>query len=240
MMSLSEDFGEIRAYLSNPDGFQSRRRFTLWARERLRIQAAPGDPEALLPEAWWQALLAAVPDEAAALAALSQATGLYFFPSREWPGRLLRFLLRLQVRRLLEAGAGRGYLSQALAPLAKKNGLAFMAVDRGDGEFAAALPASPLVRRADAFETVHHFRPQAVLYAWPPPGQSLLPLFAAPAVRFVIVAGEAGGGVTGAREDWDSLPHRKSGALSRFCRGRTGQSPHQVTIFEKGPRLNRV
>ena len=48
--------------------------------------------------------------------ALSQATGVYFFPSREWVQTLMRYLKLLGVTRLLEAGAGRGYLTAALAP----------------------------------------------------------------------------------------------------------------------------
>ncbi len=231
-MGVSENFAELLDYLANPAGFQTRRRFTRWARAKLSLPAGGGvGPGYLPPEAWWQALLAAAPEPDTALAALSRATGLYFFPSREWPPRLMRFLKKLRVTRLLEAGAGRGYVSEALAPLAREAGLQFLAVDRGDGEFAADLPASPLVRAGDAFHAARTFRPQAIFYAWPPPGQSVLPFFDAPEVRYVIVAGEAGGGVTGSRKDWELLPHKKSGLLSRFCRGRAGQAHHQVTIF---------
>lgn len=233
-MGVPENFAELLDYLADPEGFQARWRFTHWARARLNLP--PGDgggPDYLLPEAWWQAMLAAAPDQDAALAALSRATGLYFFPSREWPGLLVRFLGKLKVTRLLEAGAGRGYVSQALAPLAAAAGLDFLAVDRGDGEFASELATAPLVQTADAFRTAQTWRPQAVLYAWPPPGQALQPFFDTLGVRYVIVAGEAGGGVTGAREDWERLPHKKSHLLSRFCRGRAGHSRHQVTIFWK-------
>jgi len=165
--------------------------------------------------------------------ALSQATGVYFFPSREWPGRLLRFLRFLGVRRLLEAGAGRGYLTAALGPLAQAAGLDFLALDKGEGEFVGNLEVHPFVQRGDVFQVIHRFDPEAILYAWPPPGQSLTPLFACGSLRYVIVAGEAGGGVTGAREDWLALAVRKSPALSRYCRGRTGQNRHQVSIFRK-------
>lgn len=146
---------------------------------------------------------------------------------------MLRLLLRLGVRRLLEAGAGRGYLSQALAPLARQAGMAFLAVDRGEGEFISGLRVSPVVVPGDAFQVVHSFRPEAVFYGWPPPGQSLAPFFACETVHWVIVAGEPGGGVTGAREDWERLPHRLSWALSRFCRGRNGPAGHGVTIFKR-------
>lgn len=212
--------------------FRSRRLFEIKAGVLIRLPRAGEEPgRHLLPEAQWQGLLKEAPDPEGWLAALSPATGVYFFPSREWPGLLLRWLTLLRVGRLLEAGAGRGYLTSALAPLAAARGLAFQALDRGEGEFASGLEVHPLVAAGDVFRDVHEFRPDAVLYAWPPPGQSLAPLFACDSLRYLIVAGEPGGGVTGAREDWDNLPHRKSTVLSRCCRGRTGQTRHQVTIF---------
>ena len=61
--------------------------------------------------------------------ALSQATGVYFFPSREWVQTLMRYLKLLGVTRLLEAGAGRGYLTAALAPACAALGIRFRAVD---------------------------------------------------------------------------------------------------------------
>jgi len=195
----------------------------------------PGEdaPAHLLPEAQWRDLLSRQPDPEAWLTALSQATGVYFFPSREWALRLLRYLKLLRVRRLLEAGAGRGYLSAALAPLAPAAGLVFKAMDKG-GEFLTGLPVHPLVEPGDVFVAVRDFRPGAVLYAWPPPGQSLAPLVESPGVRYLIVIGEAGGGITGAQEDWLAFPHKPSPALGRFSRGRTGEARHQVTVFWRG------
>lgn len=164
---------------------------------------------------------------------LSQATGVYFFPSREWPRRLLRYLTRLGVGRLLEAGAGRGYLTAALAPLTAVAGLDFLAVDRGDGEFQAGLPVCPLVQPGDVFEVIRDFRPQAVVYAWPPPGQSLAPLWEVPSLRYLLLIGEEAGGAAGAPEDWERLPQKISPGLGRFSRGRTGPAKHRVTIFFK-------
>ncbi len=238
-MAAEENFAPLRDYLARPEGFRARQRFAAWARRVLSLPP-DGTPDYLRPEVWWQDLLAAVPDAAAALAALSQATGIYFFPSREWPPRLVRFLVRLGVRRLLEAGAGRGYLSQALAPLARQAGLGFLAVDRGEGEFVSGLGGSPVVAPGDAFQAVHDFRPQAVFYGWPPPGQSLAPFFSCGTVRWLIVAGEPGGGVTGAREDWLGLPHRPASALSRYSRGRGGPERHAVTIFLRPARRARA
>ena len=138
---------------------------------------------------------------------------------------MLRYLKLLRVRRLLEAGAGRGYLSAALAPLAPAAGLVFKAIDKGEGEFLTGLPVHHLVEPGDVFAVVRDFRPGAVLYAWPPPGQSLAPLVESPGVRYLIVIGEAGGGVTGAQEDWLALPHKPS----------DGAGPLQPQPHRRGP-----
>ena len=221
--------------------FQEHRRFQEFARGLVRLpEAGEGPLDHLLPEARWQELLRAAAEAEAYMAALSQATGVYFFPSREWVARFLRYLRLLGVRRLLEAGAGRGYLTAALAPLAAAAGLEFLAVDRGDGEFAAGLPVYPGVTRGDAFAAVREFRPQVVLYAWPPPGQSLAGIGRAPFLHYLMVVGEAGGGATGAREDWETLPHRESQCLSRYGRGRTGPERHRVTVFYGPGRRKRA
>jgi len=221
--------------------FREQRQFVNFARALMRLPAPEEGPlEYLLPEARWQELCRQAQDQEAFLMALSQATGIYFFPSREWVPRLVRYLRLLGVARLLEAGCGRGYLTGALAPLAAAAGLAFKAIDRGDGEFQGELPVHPRVELGDVFTAIWEFQPQAVLYAWPPPGQSLARICQAPFLHYLLVVGEAGGGVTGAREDWQRLPHRISPALSRYARGRTGEARQVTTIFAgagsgKGP-----
>jgi hypothetical protein len=212
--------------------FQEQRRFQEFARDLVRLpRPGEGASAYLLPEAQWAELCSRLEDQGSWFMGLSQATGVYFFPSRQWPARLIRYLQRLGVRRLLEAGAGRGYLTGALAPLAAAAGMAFRAVDRGAGEFVSELPVHPLVEAGDVFQAVVEFQPDAVIYAWPPPGQSLAGLLHTPSVRYLLVVGEVGGGVTGAREDWERLPHKISHFLSRFSRGRTGPDRHRVTIF---------
>jgi hypothetical protein len=219
--------------------FREHRAFERLARALVRLPEPGENPLAhLLPEARWRELAAGVPDEAAWLMALSQATGVYFFPSREWVHTLMRYLKLLKVTRLLEAGAGRGYLAAALTPLCAAAGLRFRAVDTGDGEFVSGLPVYPGVERADALAAARELRPQVVLYAWPPPGQSVAPLCQTPFLHYLMLIGEAGGGVTGAREDWAALPHRVSPALSRCGRGRTGALGHRVTVFYGGGQLH--
>jgi hypothetical protein len=217
--------------------FREQRQFLSLARSLLRLPAPGEGPlDYLLPEARWQELLSRTPDPAAWLMALSAATGVYFFPSREWVPRLIRYLRLLGVSRLLEVGAGRGYLSAALAPLCEAAGLAFGAVDRGDGEFVSELPVHPRVVRGEALAAVRDFRPQVVLYSWPPPGQSVAGICQAPFLHYLILVGEVGGGATGDPEDWQRLPHQVSPALSRYGRGRTGPARHAVTVFYGGAR----
>jgi hypothetical protein len=219
------------AYLN----FRERRRFEEYARQLVRLpEPGEGPLNYLLAEARWQELLCQAADPEDWLMALSQATGVYFFPSREWPPLFLRYLKLLGVQRLLEAGAGRGYLTGALTSLTAAAGLSFKALDKGEGEYRIGLPVHPKVETDDVFSSMAHFRPDVVLYAWPPPEQSVAPLLQFPSLRYLIVVGEAGGGITGAREDWLLLPHKKSAALSRFSRGRTGQTRHQVTMFWSG------
>lgn len=227
-------FPELTRYWAAA-GFAERRRFAETARRCIRLpRPGEGPLDHLLPEAAWQDLLGEVQDPEGWLMALSAATGVYFFPSRQWPPQFIRYLRLLKVRRLLEAGAGRGYLTAALAPLAAEAAIAFKAIDKGEGEFQSPLPVYQEVEAGDVFAVSHDFQPDAVLYAWPPPGQSLARLWPSPALRYLIVIGEPGGGATGAQRDWQTLPHRVSLALSRYGRGRTGPAHHQVTIF--GPR----
>jgi hypothetical protein len=215
--------------------FHEQRRFQEFARSLIRLpQPGEGPLDYLLPEARWQEICRGLADPEAWFMGLSQATGVYFFPAREWLPRLLRYLSRLGVGRLLEAGAGRGYLTEALVPLAAAAGLDFLAIDREDGEFQAGLPVCPLVQPGDLFQVIRDFRPQAVVYAWPPPGQSLAPLWEAPSLRYLLLIGEEGGGAAGAPEDWERLPHIISPFLGRFSRGRTGPEKHRVTIFFRG------
>jgi hypothetical protein len=212
--------------------FREHRAFERLARNLVRLPGPGEGPlEHLLPEARWRELGAGVPDDAAWFMALSQATGVYFFPSREWVKTLMRYLKLLKVTRLLEAGAGRGYLTAALTPLCAAAGIRFRAVDTGDGEFVSGLPVFPGVERADALTAAWELRPEVVLFAWPPPGQSVAPLCQTPFLHYLIMIGEAGGGAAGAREDWATLPHRVSSALSRYGRGRTGPLSHRVTVF---------
>ena len=212
--------------------FREQQAFERFAQELVRLPSPGEGPlDYLVAEASWREFESRVPDEAAWLMALSRATGVYFFPSCEWVLTLMRYLKLLGVTRLLEAGAGRGYLSAALAPLSAASGLTFRALDKDEGEFVSGLPVYSGVERGDALAAIKEFQPEVVIYAWPPPGQSVAAICQLPFLHYLILVGETEGGVTGAREDWESLPHHWSPALSRYGRGRTGRRRHAVTVF---------
>ena len=184
-----------------------------------------------MTEACWRQLVPADDQEEVVLTALSQATGVYFFSTREWVATFCRFIHLLGIRRVLEAGAGRGYLAAALAPLLARQGIAFKAVDNGQGEFESGLPRHPAVERTDALTALQDFSPDLVLYAWPPPGQSIGPLCRSCKVRYVLVLGEPGGGCTGDPTDWQRFKHCSAGFLSRCGLGRSGRRQQAATVF---------
>jgi len=215
--------------------FREQQAFEGFARDLVRLPAPGEGPlDYLLSEARWRELISQVPDEADWLMALSKVTGVYFFPSREWVLSLMRYLRLLRVTRLLEAGAGRGYLTAALAPLCAAAGITFRAVDKGDGEFVSGLSVYPGVEPGEAYRCAREFRPEVVVYGWPPPGQTVAAICQLPFLHYLILVGETEGGATGAREDWQNLPHRWSWALSRSGRGRSGGQRHAVTVFYGG------
>ena len=212
--------------------WKERRGFQEAARALVRFPAPGADPlESLWSEADWRRFVPPDDQEEMVATALSQATGVYFFPSRQWVQAFCRWVHLLNLQRVLEAGAGRGYLAAVLAPLLATQGIAFQAVDLALGEFESGLPRHPLVATGDALEAVRDFRPDLVIYAWPPPGQSVRPLCHQPGVRFVLVIGEAQGGCTGDPADWQSLPHRVLTELSGLGLGRSGRRRQAVTLF---------
>jgi hypothetical protein len=212
--------------------WRQRQRFHQVARTIIHIPAPGDEPLAhLMPEAAWSRFVPPGDREEAVLTALSQATGVYFFPSREWVLAFCRFIHLLGIRRVLEAGAGRGYLASVLAPLLTRRGLAFKAVDNAQGEFESGLPRHPVVESSDALNALTVFRPDLVVYAWPPPGQSLGPLCLSPGVRYVLVLGEPNGGCTGDPADWQRFHYRYVQVLSRYGLSRSGRRRQAATMF---------
>jgi hypothetical protein len=211
---------------------RQRQRFQEAARALIQIPASDADPVGhLLTEAHWRQLIPANDQEEIVLAALSQATGVYFFPSREWVLTFCRFIQLLGIRRVLEAGAGRGYLAAALAPLLARLGVDFKAVDNGQGEFESGLCRHPVVENLNALSAVQGFRPDLIFYAWPPPGQSIGPLCRSLSVRYVLLIGEPNGGCTGNPADWQSFYCRSMDFLVHYGLGRSGRRRQAATLF---------
>jgi hypothetical protein len=212
--------------------WRQRHLFEETARRVIRLPAPDADPmEHLWSEAAWNRFVPPNDQEETVLTALSQATGVYFFPSREWVLAFCRFIRLLGIRRVLEAGAGRGYLAAALAPLLAGHRIGFKAVDTGQGEFESGLPRHPVVESMDALTAVQTFHPDLVVYAWPPPGQSIGPLSASPGVCYVLVLGEPRGGCTGDPGDWQRFRYRYVDLLSRYGLGRSGRPRQAATVF---------
>ncbi|RLA88017.1 MAG: hypothetical protein DRG58_09235 [Deltaproteobacteria bacterium] len=218
--------------LLQPQSWREQQNFQRQAQALVRLPGPAAPPLAhLLSEAEWQARFPADQDLELELMALSQATGVYFFPSKEWVMLIARWLQNLRISRVLEAGAGRGYLAAALGPLLAQANIAFRAIDRREGEFNPGLGSHPSVEAGDVFAEIWNFRPQVVIYAWPPPGQSLAAICRCPHVRYLVVIGERNGGCTGAAADWQRFRHQVSGILSRYGIGRSGRRHHAVTVF---------
>ena len=131
--------------------FREQSNFEHFARVLVRLPDPGEDPMAyLLPKARWRELTQRVPDEAAWLMALSQATGVYFFPSREWVRTLMLYLGPTRGDPA-SGGRGRPGLSHCgPGPQLRRWGHGFPAVDTGDGEFVSGLPVYAGVERADA------------------------------------------------------------------------------------------
>ncbi len=212
--------------------WRQRRQFQDAARALIRIPDAGADPmEHLLTEAYWREVVPPNDREVVVLTALSQATGVYFFPTREWVTAFCRSIRLLRIRVVLEAGAGRGYLAAALAPLLPRQGTAFKAVDNAQGEFESGLPRHPVVEQTDALTAVRDFSPELIVYAWPPPGQSIASLCRSAGVRYVLVLGEPHGGCTGEPADWQRFTYRSAGWLTRRGLGRSGRKQQAATFF---------
>lgn len=227
----AEEAWEIIAAFSRerPATFRAGQRLAQAARKLLFLPPGPGTQH-LLSEAEWCRL--APPAVAEALMPLlSQATGIYFFPSREWLHRCARLLRRLGCRRVLEAGAGRGYLAAALAATLPPLGITFLAVEKTRGAYDQGLPWHPVVQPGDADIVIRNWQPDLVLTAWPSPGQSIEPWCRGPSVRYLLSIGEKGGGCTGDPRDWDRLVHRELPTLSRLGIGRTGRRRQAATLF---------
>ena len=130
----------------------------------------------------------------------------YLLPTREWVRALVREVRELGARRVLEAGAGDGFLARCLRDAAPE--LEVIAVDDASwsepsarmsgadrrslkGVRPAGLTLGEGVQRADALRAVRRHLPDLVIVSWAPPGSLVERLIRSP-VRHVLEIGTEG------------------------------------------------
>lgn len=161
---------------------------------------------------------------------------IYLLPNTRWIKALVDELRRLEVRRVVEVGAGDGFLSKCLAKAAPE--LEVIATDSHEWakaearmteaeqrahENVAGIGMGADVLQRTATEAVEELKPDLVLASWLPPGPLLDEIIRAN-VTWVLDVGAAGGVTTSAwswRFDHDLL----EGPLERFGRCRLDERP---------------
>jgi hypothetical protein len=173
---------------------------------------------------------------------------LYLLPTREFV-RALAEACRKLGRRVLEVGAGDGFLARALTTAAPD--LEVRATDSGGWSKSSArmtpaeqrqwrrvplagIPLGQNVERLDALDAVRRYRPDVVVCSWLPPGPLLSQVIRSPC-RCVIDIG-AGRGVT-AQGAWDwRFAHDFLEPLEQLARCRLDERPaktlhSRVTLY---------
>jgi len=165
---------------------------------------------------------------------------LYFLPTRPFVSALARELRKLGVKRVLEVGAGDGFLSRCLRLAAPD--LHVIATDSGawqrpEGRMSAperlefagrhvpGLALGPDVERLGALPAIEKHQPDLVLAAWLPPGPLLDRLIRAP-VTYVLELG-APAGVTPSAWSWRFAHEFLEGPLEALARCRLDARPHK-------------
>jgi serine/threonine-protein kinase len=118
--------------------------------------------------------------------ALADGLQLYFLPTEEFITALIRLFRHLGVKRVVEVGAGEGFVAGALAA----RGFPVAATDL------EAVPGTPYgvpVHRASHLEAVALFKPELAFWCWPPfnsraPGE----LIQAPGLKYYLDVGDGG------------------------------------------------
>jgi hypothetical protein len=93
--------------------------------------------------------------------ALAARTQLYFLPTAEFLRALISLFRHLGVKRVLEVGAGEGFMAGALA----ERGFQVMATDL---EARSAAPYGLPVHRTSHLQAVAAWRPELAFWCWPP------------------------------------------------------------------------
>lgn len=111
---------------------------------------------------------------------------LYFLATDEWLKALIRLFRHLGVTRVMEVGAGDGFVAAAL----KDRGFPIIATDPAAGD---PSPYDVVVHPLSHLEAVEEFRPELAFWCWPP-YRSPAPedLISHPGLRFYLDIGDGG------------------------------------------------
>jgi hypothetical protein len=187
------------------------------------------------------ALSGVSPEDLAWICEFAELGPLYFLPTRRFVAALARTFRELGVRRVVEVGAGDGFLAHALqvrAPWLEVVATDSGAWQRPEARMSAAeqkrLARTPVpglalggnVLKMSARQAIARFAPDAVLGAWLVPGPLLDSLIRAP-VRYVLDIG-AGSGVTGHVRSWRFAHEFLEGPLLASARCRLDARPRRA------------
>lgn len=134
----------------------------------------------------------------------------FFIPTKEWVCGFAKLCRCLRIHRILEIGAGDGFVASCLL----EQGLDVKAVDPFPTEFLYH-PVQPMSHQ----EALHRFQPELAFWCWPPM-KSLAPedILKFPSVRFYIDIGD-GGRTTGQGRLFAAYENRYLQGLSQKAYG---------------------
>ncbi|MEW6659825.1 MAG: DUF1566 domain-containing protein [Thermodesulfobacteriota bacterium] len=154
---------------------------------------------------------------------------LYFLPTKEFLRALIRLCRHLGVKRVLEVGAGEGFMAGALAA----RGLPVVATDL---EAMAGAPYGVPVHRAGHLEAVAAWQPDLIFWCWPPLGsRAPQELLQARGWKYYLDVGD-GGGATAAANLVPQFRGRYLPTLSRLGYTRLDWGPfrhNRCFLFRK-------
>jgi hypothetical protein len=170
----------------------------------------------------------------------NSAGPLYLLPTREWLTALARFVEQTGARRVLEIGAGDGFLSTILQRRCK--GLAVRATDdfswtkaerrmtsADRREFGATpfrgIQPLPIVEKRGAVATIKAWQPDLVIVSWAPPGTLVERAIRAPA-RLVLDLSVDGDVCGNGEKTWRFEKEFLDGPLEQRALCRLDEQPH--------------
>lgn len=163
--------------------------------------------------------------------ALTAQAQLYFLPTAEFLRALIGLFRHLGVKRVLEVGAGEGFLAGALAA----QGFQVRATDL---EAVPGAPYGAQVQRAGHLEAAARFQPELAFWCWPPLGsRAPQELLQAPSLKYYLDVGD-GGCATGLPNLVPQFQGRYLHTLSRlgFTRLDWGPFRHNRCFLFYNPR----